>query len=217
MKIFYNFFQHSILALVVLSFAFLSCEELENDVDKKEFDTTFVFDTTVVFDTILIFDTTTHIDSTELWLIDLWDIVLEDLSTYDIAGNFIDSLHEVDHYVLELDSPTSENWFTVEFKEPGFTDPLPRYETRFYDDNQVKTEHGVWFANEDSLFIHDDVNPDPNDTLDTPDIFRYFFIAGSSPDVSDTLILEFKSELGEGAGGDGTYDYDFIKLARRKN
>ena len=63
MNRFFRYLQHSILALTVLSFAFLSCEELEDGIANSISDTVSVFDTVSVSDTVSILDTLFYVDS----------------------------------------------------------------------------------------------------------------------------------------------------------
>ncbi len=202
MKKIIKYLQHSILGLTFLSFAFLSCEELEDAIGEI-IDTTFVFDTSFVYDTVFVLDTGSHLDSTELWVVGLWDAYSDVVYTYDTTGTLIDT--DVLIFTKELDGPTDTTWATIEFKEPGFTDPLPRYEVREYDffEAKVVSEYGVWFAIEDSLYVHDEMHPD---SIPHPMVFKYHFHA-------DTLVLEGREE--EPESGSVNDELIVTKLLRR--
>ncbi len=93
MKNFSKYLQHSILAFIFFSFAFLSCDELEevaneiNKIDSIVFDTTFVYDTIYVYDSVFVYDSIYPEDTFGSHLIGFYDFYSESQQGIDINGN----------------------------------------------------------------------------------------------------------------------------------
>ena len=206
MRNIFTYLQHSILALVFLSFAFISCDELEEAANEINLIDSIVFDTTFVYDTIFVLDSIDYVDSSGHELVGLWDLYSDALYIYDTTGALIDT--EVEIFTKELDGPTDTTWATIEFKEPTMTDPIPRYETRDYDfyDAQIVYEYGIWFVIGDSLYVHDEMNPNPDSIVD-PFVLKYYF-------NEDTLVLEARELYEE--GGSTNDELGIYKLLRRE-
>ena len=110
MNRFFRYLQHSILALTVLSFAFLSCEELEDGIANSISDTVSVFDTVSVSDTVSILDTLFYVDS----------------MGYDAVGDwsgitFIEANDTIDHT-----NPDS-SWVRLSLTTPTIINPLHEF------------------------------------------------------------------------------------------